>query len=119
MKMRFLLCAVFAGLVPLAIRAQTWTWTGNTTTGNVFNNAADWSPASVPTTNADLIFTGPTGNTNVSFNTLPYTANSLTFSGAYPHYFLNGNGNPLSILAGSDTGITVADTSSGGFGTVD
>src|ERR1019366_5885356 len=75
-----LLVFCLALLSPASAYAQS-TWVGGFG-GNVFNNASNWA-SGVPGPNADLIFTGPTGITNVSFNTLPYTANSLTFSGAY------------------------------------
>lgn len=88
---------------------------GGGTSGNVFNVATNWSPASAPSTGADLVF-GASSFTNVGFNTA-YSANSLTFSGAYPHYFISTfNNSALSIAGG---GITVADTSGGGAGYVD
>lgn len=93
-------------LSSLGLRAQTWVGGSN---GGAFNTAANWSPASVPSANGDLTFTGPNSNTAISLN-LAYTANSLSFTAAAPHYFFNNGGATLSIAGG---GLT---TASGGGG---
>ena len=108
MKKLLSLWVVIAGLSPLVSLAQTSTWVGGSG-GNVFNVAANWSPASVPGGSADLVF-NTTTNANIGFNTLPYTANSLTFtSAATNQFFVNGNGGILTLNSGITT-----QTGSGG-----
>lgn len=110
MKSSSFCAVVFTCVLPLTVQAQS-TWVGGSG-GNVFNNAANWSPSSVPSSNADLVF-NTTSNTNVGFNSLPYTANSLTFgSAATNQFFLNGTSGTLTIGAG---GLT---TNSGNGGVV-
>jgi fibronectin-binding autotransporter adhesin len=88
------------GLVPLVLGAQTWI---GGSSGNVFNFAGNWSPSGIPGSNASLVFNSPT-NANIGFNTLPYTANSLTFtSAATNQFFINGNGGTLTINSGITT----------------
>lgn len=76
----------------------------------MFNVAANWSGSAIPTSGADLTFTGPNSNTNVGFNTLPFSANSLTFTGTAPKYTLNGNGGILTLGAGG----LITNTGGGG-----
>src|SRR5256885_1460900 len=109
MKMRFYPCVVLAALTPLAIRAQTSTWTGSSS--GSFNTATNWSSSAVPTSgSANLVFSA-TSNSNISIsNALPFTANSITFNGTYPRYFFNDNGGTLTVGAG---GITLDNTGTG------
>lgn len=99
-----------AGLFCLTAHAQTATWVGGSS-GNVFNVAANWNPASVPNGgSADLVFS-TTSNTGVGFNSLPVSVNSLTFnSSATNQFFLNGNGGTLTVGAG---GLTTQSGSGG------
>lgn len=103
-------CACLLSLMSLTIQAQTATWIGGSN-GNVFNTAANWNPASVPNGgSADLVF-NTTTNTNVGFNSLPVSVNSLTFTSAATNQFsLNGNGGILTVGAG---GLTTASGSGG------
>ncbi len=97
--------AAFLFSTAVTLHAQTWVG-GNG--GNVFNVAANWSPASVPTTGANLTF-GASSFTNVGFN-VSFSANSLTFAASAPKYFFNAAPSTLSLGAG---GLT---TNSSGLG---
>src|SRR4051794_25485752 len=85
------LVVLIAGFGTATSHAAQATWLGGTN-GNIFGATANWSTGTIPGAADELIFTGPNTNTNVGFSTLPATVGALTFSGAYPHYFLNGNG---------------------------
>lgn len=104
-----LLSACLALLSAASTHAQTWNG-GTANNTNSFNTAGNWSPSGVPAsdgTNTNLVF-GSTSFSNISLNSLPFSANSLTFNGtSYPHYFFNDNFGILSIGAG---GVTLAAT---------
>lgn len=102
-------------LTPLAICAQTATWVGGSG-GNVFNVAANWNPASVPSGgSADLVF-NTTTNTFVGFSSLPVSVNSLTFgSAATNQFFLNGNSDPTGLTIGAGGVTTLAGSGGATF----
>jgi autotransporter-associated beta strand protein len=80
---------IFAALSAASAHGQI-TWTGAANDGGNWNNAANWSPASIPnSTSADALF-GDIGVGNVSVQS-NISARSLTFSNAAGNYNLNSS----------------------------
>lgn len=61
--------------------AATKTWTNGNATG-IWNDAANWSPASLPTTTDDIVF-DTTSTANSAIDTVGLTINSFTINSGY------------------------------------
>jgi fibronectin-binding autotransporter adhesin len=94
-------------LTPFASHAQTWV--GSNT--NSFTLGSNWSSSpSAPSTNGNLTF-GTSSFPSVNFDA-DYSANSLTFTGAYLNYFLGTTSSKVLTLTGT-TGITLDASTNG------
>jgi autotransporter-associated beta strand repeat len=100
---------------PNATRAATFTWSGDSSTNQLWSNGANWAgiaPLSSNTT--DLVFAGTT-NTGTSGSPLnndiatPFVLNSITFNSGGGAFFLGGTS--LQFSAGLNDTITQSSSS--------
>ncbi|HVS53743.1 MAG TPA: autotransporter-associated beta strand repeat-containing protein [Opitutaceae bacterium] len=99
----FPLFLVGALIAPLALQATTDTWKSSPS-NNTFGNSSNWTPGIAA--GDDLVFSS-TSQSSISAG-IAITANSISFTGAFPHYFFSSSGSgSINLGAG---GITLDNT---------
>jgi autotransporter-associated beta strand protein len=117
---KLLLVAIFLFTCSPKMIAATFTWTGDSSTNQLWSNGANWggvAPTSAGTT--DLIFAGTTnvGTSGLPLNNniaTPFLLNSISFSSGAGAFFLGGNslqfnGAGDTITQNSSSAISIAN----------